>query len=63
VYKAGITSVLWCIGYQIDFSYIDAPVFDGRGYPGQVRGVTREPGLYFLGLPWLTPGAQAASPA
>jgi putative flavoprotein involved in K+ transport len=28
------------------------PVFDGRGYPTHLRGVTSCPGLYFLGLPW-----------
>ena len=33
--------------------FIDAPVFNGKGAPGHVRGVTKEPGLYFLGLPWL----------
>jgi putative flavoprotein involved in K+ transport len=28
-------------------------VFNGRGLPGHVRGVTAQPGLYFIGLPWL----------
>jgi putative flavoprotein involved in K+ transport len=28
-------------------------VFNGRGHPQHVRGVTRQEGLYFLGLPWL----------
>lgn len=37
------------------------PVFDGRGYPTQTRGLTRAPGLYVLGLPGCTPGARAAS--
>jgi putative flavoprotein involved in K+ transport len=50
---AGITSVLWCIGFQPDFSWLEAPVFNGRGQPGHVRGVTACRGLYFLGLPWL----------
>lgn len=50
---AGITTVIWCIGYQLDFSWIDVPVFDGRGYPSHNRGVTPIAGLYFLGLPWL----------
>ncbi len=50
---AGITSIVWCIGFQPDFQWVEAPVFDGRGHPGHVRGVTRQPGLYFLGLPWL----------
>jgi putative flavoprotein involved in K+ transport len=29
------------------------PVFDSDGYPIQERGVTRYPGLFFVGLPWL----------
>jgi len=51
--EAGITSIIWCIGFTPDFSWVDAPVFNGRGHPGHVRGVTTQPGLYFLGLPWL----------
>jgi len=50
---AGITSVIWCIGFGPDFGWVDAPVFNGRGHPVHHRGVTAQPGLYFLGLPWL----------
>lgn len=50
---SGIGSIIWCIGFQPDFSWIDLPVFNGRGYPGHARGVTAYDGLYFLGLPWL----------
>jgi putative flavoprotein involved in K+ transport len=50
---AGIGSVIWCIGFSPDFAWVDAPVFNGRGAPVHLRGVTNEPGLYFLGLPWL----------
>ena len=50
---AGITSVIWCIGFKPDFGWVDAPVFNGRGQPMHHRGVTQQPGLYFLGLPWL----------
>ncbi len=51
--RAGITSVIWSMGFRTDFSWVDIPVFDGRGYPAHQRGVTPTPGLYFLGLPWL----------
>jgi len=51
--EAGISSVVWCIGFAPDFSWLEAPVFNGRGHPCHVRGVTQQPGLYFLGLPWL----------
>lgn len=50
---AGITSVVWCIGFAPDFSWVDVPVFNGRGQPAHKRGVTEQPGLYLLGLPWL----------
>jgi putative flavoprotein involved in K+ transport len=50
---SGITSVIWCIGFQPDFSWVQVPVFNGRSYPGHNRGVTAHKGLYFLGLPWL----------
>lgn len=51
--EAGISAVIWCIGFQPDFGWLDAPVFNGRGHPSHLRGVTGVPGLYFLGLPWL----------
>ncbi|WP_233837333.1 MSMEG_0569 family flavin-dependent oxidoreductase [Paraburkholderia sp. ZP32-5] len=51
--SSGIGSIVWCIGFRPDFSWIDLPVFNGRGYPGHARGVTSYDGLYFVGLPWL----------
>lgn len=51
--SSGIATVIWCIGFRPDFSWVDLPVFNGHGYPGHVRGVTPQHGLYFLGLPWL----------
>lgn len=47
-----IAAVIWCIGFRTDFSWIDADIFDARGYPHHERGVTDQQGLYFLGLPW-----------
>jgi putative flavoprotein involved in K+ transport len=49
----GVTSIIWCIGFRPDFSWLDAPVFNGRGQPVHYRGVTDVPGVYFVGLPWL----------
>jgi putative flavoprotein involved in K+ transport len=48
-----INSIIWCVGYAPDFSWVHLPVFTGRGAPSHLRGVTAIPGLYFLGLPWL----------
>lgn len=50
---AGITSIVWAIGFRPDYRWIDLPAFDGRGHPTFQRGVSPVPGLYFLGLPWL----------
>jgi putative flavoprotein involved in K+ transport len=50
---AGITSIVWAIGFRADYRWIDLPAFDGRGHPRFTRGVSPVPGLYFLGLPWL----------
>ncbi len=51
--EAGIRSVIWCIGFRPDYSWVNASVFNGVGAPVHYRGVTSQPGLYFLGLPWL----------
>jgi putative flavoprotein involved in K+ transport len=52
--KAGINSIIWATGYRYDFGWIDIPVFDDRGEPRHRVGVSEVPGLYFLGLPWLS---------
>lgn len=52
--QAGVTTILWATGYQFDFGWIKADTFDDRGRPLHQRGVSREPGLYFVGLPWQT---------
>lgn len=51
--EAQITSVVWCIGFKPDYGWLELPVFDSRGYPAHCRGLTAEPGVYFVGLPWL----------
>jgi putative flavoprotein involved in K+ transport len=49
---ADITTVIWSTGYGRDDRWIELPIFNGRGYPTHDRGVTSQPGLYFIGLPW-----------
>ena len=53
LYAAGISTVIWATGFQLDFGWVHVPVFDEAGAPVHQRGVTSSPGLYFLGLPWL----------
>lgn len=50
---AGISTIIWAIGYTFDFNLVKLPVLDGDGFPTQTRGVTNYPGLFFIGLPWL----------
>lgn len=51
--REGINTLIWATGYEFDFNLVKLPIFDEDGYPIQKRGVTRIPGLYFIGLPWL----------
>jgi putative flavoprotein involved in K+ transport len=51
---AGVSAVIWATGYGVDFGWIGVPVLDARGEPVHCGGVTDVPGLYFLGLQWLS---------
>ena len=50
--QAEITTILWATGYTVDYSWLEIDSFDERGRPLHRNGVSREPGVYFLGLPW-----------
>jgi putative flavoprotein involved in K+ transport len=51
---AGITSIVWATGFGSDFGWLQVDAFDENGKPSHQRGVSSEPGVYFLGLPWLS---------
>ena len=48
-----INTIIWATGYTFDYSLVKLPVHDGDGFPIQMSGVTRYPGLYFVGIPWM----------
>ena len=48
-----VANVIWCTGFRQDFSWIDVPVFGAQEGLRHERGVTSEPGLYFVGLDFL----------
>ena len=52
--EAGITSIIWATGFTVDYSWLKVDAFDAEGKPKHERGVSAEPGVYFLGLPWLS---------
>jgi len=51
---AGVTTILWATGYALDFDWLKIDTFDQKGRPAHQRGVSVVPGLYFLGLAWLS---------
>ncbi len=50
---AGVATIIWATGFRYNYDWIKLPVGDEKGYPLQRRGVTRWPGLYFMGLQWM----------
>lgn len=51
---AGVTTILWATGFEVDYSWLNVDAFDENGRPQHQRGISTEPGVYFLGLPWLS---------
>ena len=49
---AGVTAIIWATGYALDYGWLKLDAFDAKGQPRHQRGVSAEPGIYFLGLPW-----------
>lgn len=50
--KEGITTIIWATGFRQDFDWMKFDAFDDKGAPIHQRGVSVEPDVYFLGLPW-----------
>lgn len=51
---AGITTIIWATGFAFDFGWLKVGAFDARGAPVHRQGITAVPGLYVLGLPFLS---------
>ena len=47
-------SIVWATGFRVDYGWLQVDAFDEHGRPRHQRGVSSEPGVYFLGLPWLS---------
>lgn len=48
----GVTTIIWATGFDVNYDWLDVDTFDSDGKPLHRRGVSQEPGVYFLGLPW-----------
>lgn len=49
---AGVTTIIWATGFGVDYGWLQVDAFDDLGKPIHQRGVSKEAGVYFLGLPW-----------
>lgn len=56
---AGVTSIIWATGYALDFGWLKVGEFDAKGRPTHKDGISPVPGLYFVGLSWLSRRASA----
>ncbi len=51
----GVGAIVWATGFRFDFGWLQVPqAFTEEGLPFHKRGISAEPGIYFLGLPELT---------
>ena len=48
-----IRSIVWATGFRPDYSWLDVPVVDEKGYLRHQGGVVEAPGIYAIGLPVL----------
>lgn len=47
-----IKTIIWATGFGVDYSWLNVNALTDDGRPKHKRGVSSEPGVYFLGLPW-----------
>ncbi len=50
----GVGAIIWATGFATDYGWLPLGRYDTRGMPVHQGGVSEVPGLYFVGLPWLT---------
>ena len=51
--KAGIKTIVWAGGYRPDYSWLELPVLDRKGYITHDGGVVTAPGVYLMGMQFL----------
>lgn len=50
----GVTAIVWATGYALDFGWVKVDAFGAEGKPVHRDGISEVPGLYFIGLPWMS---------
>ncbi|MEV6343088.1 NAD(P)/FAD-dependent oxidoreductase [Actinoplanes sp. NPDC051851] len=51
---SAVGTIIWATGFAADYGWLKVGALDENGRPRHRRGVSTEPGVYFLGLPWLS---------
>jgi putative flavoprotein involved in K+ transport len=51
--RAGVTTIIWAVGFDADTGFVRTPVVGERGEIVQRDGATAVPGLFVIGQPWL----------
>ncbi|MEO8005221.1 MAG: NAD(P)-binding domain-containing protein [Betaproteobacteria bacterium] len=51
--RGGIKTIIWATGFRPDYSWLDVPVLDSKGFLRHDGGVVDAPGLYLMGMPFL----------
>lgn len=50
---SSIKNIIWATGFKPYFDWIDGLELDDGGYPINYRGIGKQKGMYFIGLPWM----------
>jgi putative flavoprotein involved in K+ transport len=48
-----IKPIVWASGYRPDYSWLELPVLDRKGYISHDGGIVSAPGVYLMGMPFL----------
>ena len=51
--KDGIKTIVWATGYRADYSWLELPVLDRKGYVTHDGGIVSAPGVYLMGMQFL----------
>jgi putative flavoprotein involved in K+ transport len=51
---ADVSTVIWCTGFTTDLSWVRLPILDEAGRPRSNRCSAPVPGMWLIGVPWLT---------
>ena len=51
--KSGIKTIVWASGYRPDYSWLELPVLDRKGYITHDGGIVSAPGVYLMGMQFL----------